>query len=88
MPGTKTLLRRSADGGAAGAGGVDGAGARGRAAGTAGADGTGGVGGRIALPCSPDSLCETDGLQGAALLAPAVGLEPTTKRLTVARSTN
>ena len=26
--------------------------------------------------------------EGAPLLAPAVGLEPTTKRLTVARSTN
>jgi hypothetical protein len=56
------------DEGAAGVGGVDGTGARGGsgaaggAAGTAGTHGTGGMGGRIALPCSPDSPCETDGL--------------------------
>ena len=65
---TLSLGGCGSDEGAAGAGGVDGAGARGGAggaggaAGTAGTDGTGGMGGRIALPCSPDSLCETDGL--------------------------
>ena len=57
--------------GATGAGGVDAGGARGGAGGaggaagvggTAGTNGTGGVGGGLAPTCSPDSLCETDGL--------------------------
>ena len=47
----------SDDGGTAGsAGGAAGVG------GTAGTNGTGGVGGGLAPTCSPDSLCETDGL--------------------------